>query len=431
MLGRYMLSSIVSFLMVVMCATPFFALAETAADIQRQIDDQNSQLTAINKEIAQYQTQLNATSAKKKTLQNKLNEILISLKKTAASITATRAKLTTTQLQLQQLANTISDTQTQINQNKSGLGESIRLMNIADAQPLAVQILGAEDISNAWREVDRTESIQDAVKGHIETLGVQEATLTQTKVAVDKKKQTLVEQQNTLVAEQGSIAATKKAQDELLAQTKAKESEYQALLKKKKAQQASMEAALGDLNAKFQVAVKASQITPAGVGILQWPVDNVRITQYFGNTPFAASGAYSGKGHNGIDLGMPIGTPLHAALSGTVLGTGNTDAIKGCYSFGKWVLIKHANGLDTMYAHLSQINVSQGQEVKTGDLIGYSGETGYATGPHLHFGVYVSSATQIIQLSQATNKATPCANAVMPVAPLSGYLNPLNYLPAQ
>ena len=426
-----MLSSIVSFLMVVMCATPFFALAETAADIQRQIDDQNSQLTAINKEIAQYQTQLNATSAKKKTLQNKLNEILISLKKTAASITATRAKLTTTQLQLQQLANTISDTQTQINQNKSGLGESIRLMNIADAQPLAVQILGAEDISNAWREVDRTESIQDAVKGHIETLGVQEATLTQTKVAVDKKKQTLVEQQNTLVAEQGSIAATKKAQDELLAQTKAKESEYQALLKKKKAQQASMEAALGDLNAKFQVAVKASQITPAGVGILQWPVDNVRITQYFGNTPFAASGAYSGKGHNGIDLGMPIGTPLHAALSGTVLGTGNTDAIKGCYSFGKWVLIKHANGLDTMYAHLSQINVSQGQEVKTGDLIGYSGETGYATGPHLHFGVYVSSATQIIQLSQATNKATPCANAVMPVAPLSGYLNPLNYLPAQ
>jgi murein DD-endopeptidase MepM/ murein hydrolase activator NlpD len=84
-----------------------------------------------------------------------------------------------------------------------------------------------------------------------------------------------------------------------------------------------------------------------------------------------------------------------------------------------------------MYAHFSQISVSQGQSVTTGDVLGYSGETGYATGPHLHFGVYVSSATQIITLGQATNAQTPCGSAVMPVTPLAGYLNPLNYLPAR
>jgi len=415
--------------MLFVSVVPLYAMAQTADELKQQINDQNAQLANINKEIAQYQAQLDATSAKKKTLQNKLTQIILSLKKTAASISATKKKLTTTQLQLQQLANTIADTQTLIGQNKAGLGESLRIMNAADTQPLAVQILGSEDISSAWKEVDRTESIQDAVKQHIETLNTQEQSLSQAKDATDKKKQTLEAQKKTLVAQQGSITATKNAQSELLAETKAQESAYQDLIAKKRRQEAALEAALSDLNAKFQIAVKASQITPAGAGTLQWPTTDVRITQYFGNTPFAASGAYNGKGHNGIDLAASIGTPLKAALSGTVIGTGNTDAVRGCYSFGKWVLIKHANGLDTMYAHLSQINVSQGQGVQTGDLIGYSGETGYATGPHLHFGVYVGSATQIVHLSQATNQKTPCGSAVMPVAPLSGYLNPLNYLP--
>jgi len=119
------------------------------------------------------------------------------------------------------------------------------------------------------------------------------------------------------------------------------------------------------------------------------------------------------------------------------LATGNTDAYhdsrgRQCYSFGKWVMITHGNGLNTMYAHLSQISVSAGARLSTGDLVGYSGQTGYATGPHLHFGVYVSSATKIIPLGQATNAVdTPCAKAIMPVPPVSGYLNPLNYLPSR
>ena len=172
-----------------------------------------------------------------------------------------------------------------------------------------------------------------------------------------------------------------------------------------------------------------SEIPTVGKGILRWPVDNVRVTQYFGNTAFAASGAYNGKGHNGIDLGISIGTPLKAALSGIVLGTGNTDATRGCYSFGKWVMIRHNNGLSTMYAHLSDIKVTEGQSVATGQLIGYSGDTGYATGPHLHFGVYVTSVTEIIRLGSATNRTSACSNVVMPVPrSQSGYLNPLNYL---
>jgi murein DD-endopeptidase MepM/ murein hydrolase activator NlpD len=130
---------------------------------------------------------------------------------------------------------------------------------------------------------------------------------------------------------------------------------------------------------------------------------------------------------------MPVGTPILAALSGTVLGTGNTDlshnaAGQQCLSFGKWVMIKHANGLDTLYAHLSQVSVSTGQAVGTGDTIGYSGMTGYATGPHLHFGVYASAGVKITTLGESRGATTPCQNASLPVSPVSGYLNPMSYL---
>ena len=125
---------------------------------------------------------------------------------------------------------------------------------------------------------------------------------------------------------------------------------------------------------------------------------------------------------------MPVGTPVNSALSGTVFGTGNTDSVPGCYSFGKWVVVKHPNGLATLYSHLSTINVSKGESVSTGQTLGLSGMTGYATGPHLHFGVYASAGIQIMTLGQYRGATTPCANATMPVAPKDAYLNPMSYL---
>ena len=245
---------------------------------------------------------------------------------------------------------------------------------------------------------------------------------------MEERREELLRQQKNLVEEQGSLDAMRKAQADLLAQTKAQESNFQAILSEKQAAKASFESALSDLKVKLQYTIDPSQIPPTGKGILRWPVDNVKVTQYFGNTDFARAGGYSGKGHNGIDLRASVGTPIKAALTGVIAGTGNTDAVRGCYSYGKWVLIKHANGLATLYAHLSQVNVAEGQSIATGQLVGYSGATGYATGPHLHFGVYAGQAVQIIKLGEATNKKTACSNAVMPVAPLSGYLNPIDYL---
>lgn len=416
----------------VLCAAliPVPSFAQSAAEIQKQIDDNNAQIEQLDREIATYQTQLDATTQKKNTLQNTINQLTLQSKQLTVKITVTKSRIRTTQLQIRQLSGNISDTQDSIDTEHAGLAESLRRVAETDRQPLALLLLTSGGIPGVWKDANALLTIQSAVNTHVKSLTSKKQTLTNTKTAAEEKRAQLLKQQSTLQTEQGSLNATKKAQSDILAQTKSQESTYQAIIAQKKSQQADLEAALSDLKSKYNVAVNPNEITPAGQGVLHWPLDNVRITQYFGNTPFAQSGAYNGKGHNGIDLAASVGTPVKAALLGTVIGTGNTDAVRGCYSFGRWVMIKHGNGLNTMYAHFSQVNVYQGETVSTGEVIGYSGETGYATGPHLHFGVYVTSATNIIQLGEATRQTTPCASAVMPVAPLAGYLNPLNYLSA-
>lgn len=403
--------------------------ATTSTDIQAQIDAHNAQIAQLNAEIAQYQSKLNTVSNTKQTLQSSLNQLSLTINKTSTSIKVTQTVIGKTQLQIKQLDGTIDDIQSTIDDSKSGLTESLQQLNANEKQSFLAQLLASDNLSGAWEDIDALQTIQGAVKQNIDSLATKEDALTQAKTAQESKKQQLLQQQQSLIVQKGSLTATKQAKADLLVQTKAQESNFQNIIMQKKLQESAFEDALNTLQSKLK-AVAVADITKPQKGILAWPLDHVVITQKFGNTAFAASGAYNGKGHNGVDFGASIGTPIKAAGDGTVLGTGNTDLARGCYSFGKWVLIKHNNGLDTIYGHLSQILVSSGQTVQEGDTIGYSGETGYATGPHLHFGVYVSAATQIMRLGDATKSSTPCAGVSMPVAPLSGYLNPLNYLPA-
>lgn len=94
----------------------------------------------------------------------------------------------------------------------------------------------------------------------------------------------------------------------------------------------------------------------------------------------------SGKYHGAVGFGVSVGTPVYAAADGIVV----TSTWGGSDSYGYYIKIKHYNGLYTLYAHGSSLVVSVGQEVKQGQLIMYSGNTGNSTGPHLHFEVRVS-----------------------------------------
>jgi LysM repeat protein len=89
-------------------------------------------------------------------------------------------------------------------------------------------------------------------------------------------------------------------------------------------------------------------------------------------------------GHNGVDLAAPIGTPVLASGNGQVI-VAKLGGYNGGY--GNMIVISHANGIQTVYAHLSRIDVSSGESVSQGQTIGAVGNTGHSTGPHLHFEV--------------------------------------------
>ena len=220
------------------------------------------------------------------------------------------------------------------------------------------------------------------------------------------------------------LAQNRKAKNALLSATKSKETEYRKILAEKVAKRDAFERELLQFESELRFAIDPSKLPPAVSGVLKWPLDSIRITQKFGDTAFAKSGAYNGRGHNGVDFGASIGTRVKSALSGVVKGTGNTDAVCPGASYGKWVLVEHANGLSTLYAHFSLIKVSSGQTVGTGELLGYSGDTGYSTGPHLHLTVYATQGVRIMDRKSAVCKGT----YTMPIADLKAYLNPLSYL---
>src|SRR3989338_3565937 len=284
------------------------AAAPTAAEIQALIDAQNAQILELDKEIAQYEKQLDAVGTKKQTLQNELSKLNLSLKRSAASIAASKKKISSTQLQIQQLAQGIAVKQGSIETDAAGLAESFRQMNEAEASSLAVQILASDDLAETWRELDSYQTLQEAVTGQMQKLSQEKESLAEVKTKTEAKRAELLAQQKLLLAEQGTLNATKKAQSELLAQTKSQESTYQKIL----AEKAASEAALNDLKAQYLQSVDPSQIPAARKGSFRWPLDKYRITQTFGLSSFALSGAYNGKGHNGIDLGAPTGAPVKA-----------------------------------------------------------------------------------------------------------------------
>ena len=177
----------------------------------------------------------------------------------------------------------------------------------------------------------------------------------------------------------------------------------------------------------MQIAKDPSSSPDTGSKFLDTPLDSIKVTQNFGDTEFAKSGAYKGKGHNGVDFRASPGTSVRSVLSGTITSTGNTDAVSGCYSYGKWFLVKHNNGLSSLYAHLSHISVSSGDQVLTGQVIGYSGNTGYSTGPHLHLGLFVTQGVRVVRFGDIKVE-TNCADATIPFATHEAYLDPLSYL---
>jgi murein DD-endopeptidase MepM/ murein hydrolase activator NlpD len=157
------------------------------------------------------------------------------------------------------------------------------------------------------------------------------------------------------------------------------ESSLASLTRQEQDELAEMEAlqvASAALAAKIQAAQSSGSGTVSAAGLI-WPV-NGPVTSPFGTR--------WGRMHDGIDIGVPSGTPIHAAAAGTVIYAGWMEG------YGNLVVLDHGDGLSTAYGHQSSIAVGYGQGVAQGQVIGYVGSTGHSTGPHLHFEVRVNGS---------------------------------------
>ena len=117
--------------------------------------------------------------------------------------------------------------------------------------------------------------------------------------------------------------------------------------------------------------------------------------------------------HQGIDYGTPLGTPILASADGTVDFTANLTV-----GYGKYIRLRHQEGYISLYAHLSEINVREGQAVSKGQVIGKSGSTGNSTGPHLHFEVRKNNVViDPKTVLQSVFDTDPINNTPTPVKP--------------
>ena len=129
--------------------------------------------------------------------------------------------------------------------------------------------------------------------------------------------------------------------------------------------------------------------TRVPTGTLQWPLPVAgTITSQFGHRVDPITGEVSS--HTGTDIACAEGTPILAAADGTVTVANGLDSWGG--SYGYYIQIDHGGGLETLYAHCSSICVTTSQQVQAGQVIGYVGHTGRATGSHLHLEVHVNGS---------------------------------------
>lgn len=417
--------------------------ADTSDDIKARIEAQQLKIKALEKEISQYESKLLEIGTNKSTLTSEITRIDTSRKKIGTDIKVTQDKVTQANLEVERLTNEISTKSTKIERGRRGIESALRTLAKSDDVTLIEQFYTSDGIVGFWRATDSLITLQTTLHDTALDLALQKAELTDTRADVSDKKVQLSSLAVQLKGQKTILDQNRSEQAQLLDQTKQSEANFQKLLKEKQAARLQFEQELNQFESQLKYSLDPTSLPIAGRGVLVWPIDDgymsrcltrestfknlFCITQYFGQTAFARSGAYNGNQHNGVDFSTPTGTKIISAAAGIVEATGNTDLYRGCYSYGKWVLVRHSMGLTTLYAHLSYISVSQGDAVPTGGLLGYSGKTGYATGPHLHFTLFASDGVKLVKLGDVKAK-TNCANATIPIAPTSAYLDPMTYL---
>lgn len=383
----------------------------TAEDLKFAIDQKTRELDSVTRQLVETQAQLSDVTVRGNTLTAEISRINKNVTNVNLGIKASELTLDKLGLELEAVQQDIELKEKSVVLRQEALANLLQDYQERGQQGFLLAFLDNKSLADALAE---TQSISDFNNG----LLTEVAEIRQLRTAladhldeVSSKKTSVERERENLRAKRAIVEEQKAQQQQLLAETKNKEANYKKLISELEEKQQEISDQISEIEDLLRAQYGGEALPSKRPGVFIKPIAGAKLTQEYGATKFAQR-AYKTKFHNGIDFAASIGTPVLAADEGTIFAVGNNGRVQ----YGKYIVIRHPNGLSTMYAHLSRQSVAVGDSVKRGDVIGYAGNTGYSTGPHLHFTVYLSSSVQLKSIGGA---------GVVPV----GYtLDPLDYL---
>ena len=371
-----------------------------------ELDELQEQQQANKEEREALESERNDLAAQKYALQNTIANLDKSIETIQAEKEAYDEMIRLTELELDNLAEQVRLLEVQIDYKRieyeAAVAEEEKQWDIFKMKFRAMEERGnisyfeilfddLTDFSDLLTRMDMIDEIVAADAGVIETMEMakQEVVLAQqalydakeeceAKEQVQRDKQAELEQLiREATARIAELEDEKAAQEASAAELQEKIAALEQQIQLEKAEDARIAARIEELE-RLEL-LKNAGVTATGTYL--WPsADSYYVTSTFGMRLHPILG-YT-RMHYGIDIGASYGTKIYASDGGVVITSEES------YSYGNYVMIAHGNGRYTLYAHMSQRLVSVDDVVAQGDVIGYVGATGYATGPHIHFEIY-------------------------------------------
>ncbi len=359
----------------------------------------SSQKNELNQKIQETKDNLNEVNSQKEESQNKVNNLSSQIDSYESQINSLKNEIETKTNEVNELQKKLDELEAEREKNQSLLDE--RLVTLYESGEVSYldMLLSSTDLTEFISSYYMIETLTAADKELIQNLENDKKEIADTQEKVNSSLNEIETKKSELETVQQQLSDAKDEEqtkvDKLTEQSHDLESDVEEYEKKMKELDAKEKAQEAALQKKYEEAKKkaeqgnssGSSSNSGGSSSSGSAVSSQGFIRPVKTGSITATMYYSsGKYHGAVDFGVSVGTPVYAAADGIVV----TSTWGGSDSYGYYIKIKHYNGLYTLYAHGSSLVVSVGQEVKQGQLIMYSGNTGNSTGPHLHFEVRVS-----------------------------------------
>lgn len=260
---------------------------------------------------------------------------------------------------------------------------------------------------------DRLDQTADGIGSIANTILQERADLDKEKNGLENEQDKIEDAKHELEKRNQHLESSQSQKKILMAQAGSEKQKYKNKLSDIESERLNIQNEINNIDYSFAGEYSMADLPSKSKADFDRPVIKPYvITQSYGKTGFSHN--YKGGLHNGVDYVAQGDKKIMAAAKGKVLAVGDM----GRYGYGKWIAIDHDNGLVTLYGHMSSTKAKKGEKVKKGEKIGTMGNTGFSTGPHLHFTIFVRKTFAVVKSSSVSGIYIPTGATI----------NPANYL---